>query len=445
MKPGEVFDDRYELGEVLGSGGTGTVWRAWDTVLRRDVAVKSLRVGTGEDEVQRARLRGEAQLAGALHHPAIGQVYDYGEVADVPYIVMALVPGVPLSRVLREQQRLAPSRVMRVVAQLAAGLAVAHDAGIVHRDIKPANVMLDSEDRAVLLDFGIARSASDEPLTATGTIVGTVDYISPEQAAGGSATPLSDLYALGMVAYECLSGHRPFRRESQVATALAHLHEEAPPLPGHVPEEVRRLVTALIAKDPEQRPASAGDVAIAAEALASADAAVLPLTRPVARRTRATPSRRWWWAAVPAVLVLVALGGWRATGSAPVRVPDVVGLAAPEAVGLLQGAGLRVRREGVDAAGAPGEVLAQQPAAGREVSDGVLVTLRVASGRVILDPDVLVGTPYAEAASALRALGLDPLRVEGSGAGEPGAVLAVGPTGPLQVGTTVTVTVVPQP
>jgi serine/threonine-protein kinase len=253
VQPGDVFDDRYELGEIIGSGGTGTVWRARDTVLARDVAVKVLRVGELGDEVQRARLRGEAQLAGGLNHPAIGQVFDYGVVEEAPYIVMGLVRGVPLSKVLREERRLAPARVMRIVSQLAGGLEMAHQAGIVHRDLKPANVMIDEDDRAVLLDFGIARAATDEPLTATGTIVGTVDYISPEQAAGGSATAHSDLYGLGMVAYECLSGQRPFRRESQVATALAHLHEEAPPLPDDVPVGVRNLVAALIAKDPAAR------------------------------------------------------------------------------------------------------------------------------------------------------------------------------------------------
>ena len=456
MKPGDVFDDRYELGEIIGSGGTGTVWRARDTVLARDVAVKVLRVGELGDEVQRARLRGEAQLAGGLNHPAIGQVFDYGVVDEAPYIVMGLVPGVPLSKVLREERRLAPGRTMRIVSQLAGGLEMAHQAGIVHRDLKPANVMIDEDDRAVLLDFGIARAATDEPLTATGTIVGTVDYISPEQAAGGSATAHSDLYGLGMVAYECLSGQRPFRRESQVATALAHLHEEAPPLPDDVPLGVRNLVAALIAKDPAARPESAGMVAVAAEALAAdlsatqgpggvaVDAAVTALlTRtPDTTETRLAPSRRWWWALAPVVVAMLVLGGWRATGSETVRVPDVVGMTSADASRVLDATGLEPRRIGVDAAGVRGTVLTQRPSQGEKSQEGDVVTLEVASGQVILDADVLVGASYDDAAAALHDLGLDPLRVEREGPGAPGTVIAVGPSGELQTGTTVTVTVV---
>ena len=181
---------------------------------------------------------------------------------------MQYVEGTSLWQVLRERRTLPPVEVMDIVAQVAAALEVAHEAGIVHRDLKPANMLVTPEGRVVLVDFGIARTLDADPLTLTGTIVGTADYISPEQSEGRSATSRSDLYSLGMVAYECLSGRKPFRRDSDVATALAHMVDEAPPLGPNVPEDVRALVERMIAKDPEDRPADAAEVAARASALA---------------------------------------------------------------------------------------------------------------------------------------------------------------------------------
>ncbi len=305
---GQVFDERYELGEVLGSGGTGTVHRAWDRVLARPVAIKMLHAGAGGDDTHRARLRARGAAGGCAAASRIAQIFlDYGEdtsaTPTTPYIVMQYVEGVPLSQVLRDSRTLPPEQVMSMVAQIAAALDVAHGAGIVHRDLKPGNILITPEGRPVLVDFGIARSASLEPLTLTGTIVGTVDYISPEQTAGRSATALSDIYALGMVAYESLTGLRPFRRENQVATAIAHLNDEAPALGDDVPAEVRDLVTAMIAKDPDARPATAAEVATLA-AIASGQpvdpeatvAVALPVVRPSAGRRRRVRCR---WPSAP--------------------------------------------------------------------------------------------------------------------------------------------------
>ena len=280
----DLFGGRYELGELLGSGGTGSVRRAHDPVLDRPVAIKLLRSGAGDD-VMRARLRAEAQLAGQLHHPGIAQIYDFGEDTSgdevAPYIVMQYVRGTSLWQVLRDRRTLPPDEVMDIVAQVAAALQVAHEAGIVHRDLKPGNMLLTPEGRVVLVDFGIARSADTEPLTMTGTIVGTADYISPEQAAGRPATGRSDLYALGLVAYECLTGHKPFRRESEVATALAHLRDEAPPLPDDVPAGVRSLVGQLMRKEPEDRPQDAAEVGRRALVLKEPSGVVLPPPAPL--------------------------------------------------------------------------------------------------------------------------------------------------------------------
>ncbi|WP_180936569.1 serine/threonine-protein kinase [Nocardioides ungokensis] len=203
---------------------------------------------------------------------------------------------------------------MDIVAQVAAALQEAHGAGIVHRDLKPANMLVTPEGRVVLVDFGIARTVDADPLTLTGAIVGTADYISPEQCDGSSATSRSDLYSLGMVAYECLTGLKPFRRENDVATALAHLREEAPPR-ARGPEGVRALVEQLIAKDPGARPASAAEVAARAAGLASPTVEVVPAPSPVPERRSAPlsllrrPALRSRRAYVAAAVLVAAVAG----------------------------------------------------------------------------------------------------------------------------------------
>jgi len=260
---GVVLGRRYELRSLLGTGGSGAVYLAHDRILDRDVAVKQLR--PGQDDLAQARLRAEARIAGALAHPGIARLLDFGEEqregGAVPYLVMEYVDGRTLREVLRSGERLSVDVVLRLVGQIAEALAVVHTAGIVHRDLKPGNVMIARDGRAVLLDFGIARHHDEEPLTLTGTIVGTVDYISPEQAAGASATAASDLYSLGTLAYECLTGLRPLSRDTQVSTLMAHAGTPVPPLPPTFPDGVRDLVAAMVALDPAARPAGAYAVA----------------------------------------------------------------------------------------------------------------------------------------------------------------------------------------
>lgn len=269
MPCGAVLGERYELRSLLGTGGAGAVYLAHDPVLERDVAIKVLR--PGQDELADARLRAEARIAGSLSHPGIASLLDVGEeqttAGAMPYLVMEHIDGRTLREVLRSGDRLSVDTVLRLMGQIAEALAVVHDAGIVHRDLKPGNIMIARDGRAVLLDFGIARHHDEEPLTVTGTIVGTVDYISPEQAAGSSATPASDLYALGMVAYECLTGLRPLRRDTQVATLMAHASITVPPLPPNQPVGVRDLIATLVALDPAHRPPSAYAVAQRVRAL----------------------------------------------------------------------------------------------------------------------------------------------------------------------------------
>ena len=460
----QPFGGRYALGEVLGSGGSGVVRLAHDTVLDRPVAIKLLKAGA-DDEVLRARLRAEAQLAGSLQHPGIAQIFDYGE-ADTegdatPYIAMQYVEGTSLWSILRDRRTLPVEEVMGLVAQIARALQAAHDAGIVHRDLKPSNVLVTHEGRAVLVDFGIARSSDADPLTSTGTIVGTADYVSPEQCAGHSATALSDVYSLGMLSYECLTGHKPFHRESPVATALAHLNEPAPTLPDDVPDPVRQLVAAMVEKDPADRPSSAAEVAERAAALSGAvtdatramavsgAAPVLPPPPTPARkaavrtppwRREALRSRRIQVSAA-AVAVTVAVTVFvAARPSAPV-VPDVDGLTWSEASALLEERGLEAEREPTDGSSADrGTVLGSEPEAGERVDDGTVV-LSVASGRVVLATDDVAGLTYAEAARELVRLGLVPARRDVPRPGGDGTVVTAVPSGRMAVGTMVTLNV----
>src|SRR5688500_1234567 len=235
----------------------GRVWRARDTLLERPVAVKVLRSEFTGDATFRARFRAEAQHTAALHHPNIASVFDYGELEEDgeqrAYLVMELVEGETLSALLEREGRLSPARTLDVLRQTSAALAAAHAAGVVHRDVKPGNVLVGTDGVVKITDFGIAWSASSVPLTGTGQVVGTAHYLSPEQAQGGKASPASDVYALGTVAYECLTGRRAFDGENSVQIALKQIGEEPLPLPAEVPAGVRRLVEQAMAKDPAAR------------------------------------------------------------------------------------------------------------------------------------------------------------------------------------------------
>ena len=262
-----LLADRYRLGPRIATGGMGEVWRARDVVLDRDVAVKTLRAEFTDDEDFRSRFRAEARHAARLSHPGIASVYDFGESADRAWLVMELVEGEPLSALLHREGALSPERTLQVIAQTAAALQVAHDGGVVHRDVKPGNLLLRPDGVVKVTDFGIASAVDATPVTRTGEVVGTAYYLSPEQARGDGAGPASDLYALGVVAFECLSGSRPFPGDNAVAVATAHLHSPPPALPASVPAPLAALVLRMLSKEPGRRPASAGQLAVEAAAL----------------------------------------------------------------------------------------------------------------------------------------------------------------------------------
>ena len=250
---------RYRLDSRIATGGMGEVWRATDTTLGRTVAVKLLKQEYADDETFRSRFSSEAQHAAALHHPGVAAVYDFGEAAATegggprPFLVMELVDGQPLSALIRPGQPLDPGVTRDLMAQAGDAIGAAHAAGIIHRDVKPANLIITPDRRVKITDFGIARATEGMALTQTGQVMGTPQYLSPEQAQGGQATSASDVYSLGVVAFECLTSRRPFIGETPIATALAHLREPVPPLPPEVPADLAAVVTRSMAKDPSER------------------------------------------------------------------------------------------------------------------------------------------------------------------------------------------------
>ncbi|MBC9943450.1 serine/threonine protein kinase [Leucobacter sp. cx-328] len=273
MRPAEgiTFGGRYELSSRVAVGGMGEVWRATDNIIGRTVAIKILKDEYMGDPGFLERFRAEARHAALVNHEGIANVFDYGEEQGSAYIVMELVPGEPLSTIIEREGRLPSNRVLGIVAQTATSLQAAHDAGLVHRDVKPGNLLITPEGRVKITDFGIARIADQVPLTATGQVMGTVQYLAPEQASGHSATAATDIYSLGIVAYECLAGKRPFTGESQVAIAMAQINDEPPALPDDIPEAVRNLVYACLDKDADGRPETAAKLASAAAALHRGD------------------------------------------------------------------------------------------------------------------------------------------------------------------------------
>ncbi|HJT63570.1 MAG TPA: Stk1 family PASTA domain-containing Ser/Thr kinase [Candidatus Limnocylindria bacterium] len=440
-----VIAGRYRLIAPVGEGGMATVWRAMDEQLGREVAVKILRPQFGADPGFAARFRNEARAAGALSHPNVVQVYDFG--TDVnsgdQYIVMQLVEGEDLASILRERGPLEIDEAVLIGASVADALDAAHRAGLIHRDIKPGNILLTQGGRTLVTDFGISRAVAEASMTVTGTTIGSVHYFSPEQAAGEEVGPASDIYALGIVIYEMLSGRRPFEGESAAGVALKRLNEPPPPLSTGVrpiPAPLEAVVMRSLARDPAQRYPDAAafshalrnwrseeeTAAMVAPVVAAAAVVPPPLPPEPVPETAAPPpyippgpppkkQRPWWvWAlAILAVILLGAMGFLAAQllgdGNAEPS-PSAETFALPEWEGepITQvrieaddlGLDLRERQEN-DEDVPEDSVIRTQPPAGAQVSEGDEIVVFVSSGGETVEVPRLVGQTRDEANATL--------------------------------------------
>ena len=260
------LSNRYQIEDRIASGGMGTVFAATDERLGRRVAVKMLRGDLADDDRFVERFRREALAVAGLSHPNIANVYDYGEDEDKHFIVMEFAEGSDLSHILGDGVALDPERATEIAVQACDALGHAHASGIVHRDVKPANIIVSGSDRVKVTDFGIARAVGDATLTATGSILGTANYLSPEQASGGTIGPASDVYSMGLVLYEMLTGSTPFSGDTPIAVAMSHVSEQVPApsaLNDDVPPELDRIVATATAKEPGERYADGNEMAAA--------------------------------------------------------------------------------------------------------------------------------------------------------------------------------------
>jgi eukaryotic-like serine/threonine-protein kinase len=411
--------ERYSRRHRIATGGMGEVWLAHDEVLHRDVAVKYLKREYADDQGFRERFLHEARSAAGLLHPGIATVFDFGEseVEDgLPYLVMEYVDGKTLSELLADGRPLDPERARDLVLQAAEALAVAHAHDIVHRDVKPGNLMVTSAGTVKVTDFGIARAGDGVSLTETGQLVGTPSYLSPEQAEGRSATPASDVYALGVVLFECLAGRRPYVADSPVAIALAHVRAPIPDLPPEVPGGLADVTRRALAKHPEDRYPDAATFAAALRALSPEP--TITLAAPVVESTDAdTTAPGTHTGRLGSMLHLGRTGPWW-----------VAGLVALVLVAVVVVAALTLDGE----SGTPSPTGSSSPTA---------TATRPATVR--LDPTAYVGKPVAVAKDALAALKLTTKvhTVANPGGHTAGTVSAVRPTGVVPVGSTVTLDV----
>jgi serine/threonine-protein kinase len=440
---GRLLGDRYRLTERIAGGGMGEVWRAEDTVLRRDVAVKVLRREYADDPTFLARFRNEARHTAGLSHAGVAAVYDFGEGSPdeggSPYLVMEYVPGEPLSALLSREGSLSAERTLDIVGQTALGLQAAHEAGVIHRDVKPGNILVTPTGSVKVTDFGIARAANAVPLTQTGAIMGTAFYISPEQASGRPVTPASDIYSLGIVAYECLTGRRPFDGDTPVSVALAQVSQEPPALPDDVPRPVHDLVMRMLAKDPAQRPPSAG--ALGAEALALGRTLAATTVPAGADATRVlAPAELPDVTPEPGETTTVVTSrsdpdtnpGFRLPepSQVPHWLPYVVALLVAVLLVLL------VAR-----------ACTADPTNARTPRSGATSTGSAEPSTLDIVRRDYLGRPQQDVVTELTGLGLKVQPVLSEGGGVVGTVKDVSPTGTVPAGATVTVTVVsaPQP
>jgi beta-lactam-binding protein with PASTA domain len=473
---GQLIDGRYRVLRKIGAGGMADVYLARDETLGRQVAVKVLLPRFADDRQFVERFRREAQAAAGLNHPNIVSVYDRGQVGSTYYIVMEYLQGETLKDFIRRHGRLAPRDAIALALELLAAVQYAHEHHVVHRDIKSQNIMLDEHDRAKVTDFGIAR-AGDSSMTEVGAVLGTAQYLAPEQAKGQPADERSDLYSVGVVLYEMLTGRVPFKGDTAVSVALKHVNELPPEpiaLAPDLPPSLNRVVLKALAKNPDRRYNSAaqfasdlravvkggplvaagydvgdertqavaplpfgdeatrvmgGQTASAAPTRVAPRAAVSerPITPPTRKRRRV-----WPWVLLATVIALAAIGGfllYRALTGTAVAVPGVVGQQQQAAAAELTKAGFKVDAKTTYSDQYPqaGVVARQSPSGGTDLRKGETVTIYVSKGPEHIQLDNLFGLTAAEASSRLKSQGLVPKQHSGYSAQAVGTVFKQDP------------------
>ena len=405
LGPGITVDGRYRLENRIGSGGMADVWRARDTELDRDVALKLLHENFARDTEFVERFRREASSAAGLQHPNVVSVFDRGSYEDSYYIAMELVEGSSLRELI--DGGLEIEEAVEVTRQMLAAAAFAHDHGIVHRDLKPMNVLIDREGRVRVTDFGIARAGGSE-ITRTGSVMGTAQYLSPEQAQGMDVSPATDVYAIGVILFEMLCGRVPFDGDNAVAIAMKQVGEE-PPVPSSINPKVSPALDAIVlralAKDPARRFASAAEMAAALDEAEARPETPVELGAIAGREDR---SRRWWL--IAALIVLLVAGGALAyflTRPDMVTVPDVTGEQETAATIELQAAEFEVATDRIESDIPEGEVIEQDPTGGDEVEKGSTVTITVSLGPGTVAVPKVAGLTVSDAKALLRKKGFE--------------------------------------
>ena len=406
-----IVDGRYRAQKRLGAGGMAEVWCAEDEVLGRRVALKLLGGHLAEDPEFRERFRREAQAAAGLTHPNIVGIFDRSEWNGTPYIAMELVDGRTLKELVTERGPLPPEIAVSLTEQILRALGHAHKRGIVHRDVKPQNVILDGEGQAKVADFGIARAGHSE-MTQTGAMVGTVQYLSPEQAQGLPVDRRSDLYSAGIVLYELLTGRVPFDGEAPVSIALKHVSERPVP-PGQlrpgIPPALEAVVMRALEKDPARRYQSAEEFIAALEAARRAPARQVVLEpTPGEPWVEEEPRSRWWlWLLVALAVLALALGAYFLLAGNRVDVPNLQGRQATEAAEILHRRGLEPAFVNQVSDDVPrDEVISQDPEAGERVKEGSTVTVVISGGRGEVPVPATQGLSQDDAEDAVRDAGL---------------------------------------
>lgn len=425
---GKILNSRYELVQLIGSGGMADVYQAKDNLLGRTVAVKILHAQYAKDEVFIARFRQEAQAAANLNQPNIVNVYDWGIEDSTYYLVMEYVQGRDLKDIIVQGGQLLPERAVEIGMSICLALEAAHAQGIVHRDIKPQNIIVTYDNQIKVMDFGIARTTGGSAMTQTGTIMGTAQYISPEQAQGRAADPRSDLYSLGVVLYEMLTGKVPFDGENPVSIAYKHVRED--PLPPSminpdISPGLEAVVMKALAKNPENRYQNSmemyGDLERCLEGAPVYATPVLPQDEAALGATQAYPavggapprkrSLAWLWISIIVLVVLagIGVGVWALVGgSEGIAVPSVMKMNVSAAEQQLKSVGLKMKvvKTVVDSTNPKDTIVSQEPGPGTKIDKGGTVQVVVSKGAEQVTVPNLVGMSQTDAHAALTAVGL---------------------------------------